>query len=109
MAARRGWLAALLIAFGVAACGGGGGADEGADGADRAMAAGGRLYANRCSACHGEGLEGAFGPELRNIGGRMSRDELIAVIRDGTGLMQGFKDRLTDEEIAAIVDWIREQ
>ena len=109
MAARRGWLAALLLAAGLSACGGGGGADGGEDGADRVQAEGGRLYANRCSACHGDGLEGAFGPDLRNIGERMSREELIAVIRDGTGLMRGLKDRLTDEEIAAIADWVRSQ
>lgn len=109
LAARRAWPAALLLAAALGACGVGGGAAGGSDGADRGMAEGARLYANRCSACHGEGLEGAFGPELRNIGERMTRDELIAVIRDGTGLMQGFRDRLTDEEIAAIADWIRNQ
>jgi mono/diheme cytochrome c family protein len=31
------------------------------------------------------------------------------VIRDGKGAMPAFKDRLTDEEIAAIVDWIHKQ
>jgi cytochrome c551 len=117
MAGRRGWPAALLLAAGLAfmlaACGGGGGADDGRQGggggANRARAEGERLYASRCAACHGGELEGGFGLELKGIGGRMGRDELIAVIRDGTGLMPALKDRLSEEEIAAIVDWIREQ
>lgn len=117
MAGRRGWPAALLLAAGLAAglaaCGGGGGADDGrqSGGGDaiRAQAEVERLYASRCAACHGGELEGGFGPELKGIGGRMDRDALIAVIRDGKGLMPALKDRLTEEEIAAIVDWIREQ
>jgi len=102
----------LLLAIGLAACGGGGagkGKGEQANGAVQAVSEGERVYTNRCMACHGGELEGGFGPELRGIGGRMSREELIRIVTDGTGLMQPFRDRLTEEEIAAVVDWIRTQ
>jgi len=98
----------LLLAIGLAA-GGGGASGGGADDAVQAVSEGERLYRNRCMACHGGELEGGFGPELRGIGERMSRDEIILAVRDGTGLMQPFRDRLTEEEIAAVVDWIRSQ
>jgi Cytochrome c, mono- and diheme variants len=112
MAGRKGWPAVLLLAVVLAACGGGGADDAGqgtANGAKQAVSEGERLYGKRCMACHGEGLEGGFGPELRNVGERLSREELIRVIRDGRNTMPAFKDRLTDAEIEAIVDWINKQ
>lgn len=115
MAGSKKWPAVLLLlAVGLTACGGGGGSDGdarrgNADSAAQAASGGERLYSNRCMVCHGGDLKGGFGPELRGIGELRSRDELIAAIRDGTGLMPAFRDRLTEEEIAAIVDWIREQ
>jgi len=57
-------------------------------------------------ACHGGDLEGGFGPELRTVGERMSREEIVSAIRDGIGIMPALGDRLTEEEIAAIADWI---
>ena len=100
----------LLLAIGLAACGGGGGSDGGngrdANGAVRAVSEGELLYEKRCMACHGGDLEGGFGPELRNVGERMSREEIVSAIRDGIGIMPALGDRLTEEEIAAIADWI---
>ncbi|REJ15562.1 MAG: cytochrome c-551 [Paenibacillaceae bacterium] len=112
MAGRKGWLALLLLAVGLTACGGGGGNGTGqgkADEADRVAAEGERLYMNRCMSCHGGELEGGFGPELRNVGERMSREEFIAVVRDGRNTMPAFRDRLTDDEIGAIIDWLDKQ
>lgn len=71
-----------------------------------------QLYVTNCSACHqqnGEGLAGAF-PSLK--GSSIVNDEdpetLIRIIlrgydaRQEYGVMPGFADRLSDEEIAAI-------
>lgn len=72
------------------------------------------LYMNNCAACHqsdGRGLSGAF-PSL--VGSPIINDEnpetLIRIILEGYdarpdfGVMPGFQDSLTDEEIVAIAN-----
>ena len=50
------------------------------------------LYQNNCAGCHGEKLQGSppTFPSLVDIGKRRSREELSAIIREGTGRMPGF-------------------
>ena len=50
------------------------------------------LYKNNCGGCHGDDLKGAppTFPSLVDIGKRRSRQELISIIREGTGRMPGF-------------------
>lgn len=50
------------------------------------------LYQNNCAGCHGEKLQGSppTFPALVDIGKRRSHEELIAIIREGTGRMPGF-------------------
>jgi quinoprotein glucose dehydrogenase len=50
------------------------------------------LYKNNCGSCHGDDLKGAppTFPPLVDIGQRRSRQELIEIIRDGTGRMPAF-------------------
>jgi cytochrome c oxidase cbb3-type subunit II len=73
-----------------------------------------KLYMNNCAACHqadGEGLPGAFPPLA---GSPIINDEnpetLIRIIMEGYdarpeyGVMAGFEETLTDEEIAAIAN-----
>jgi quinoprotein glucose dehydrogenase len=50
------------------------------------------LYNNNCASCHREDRKGAppTFPSLVDIGTRRSREEIAAVIREGTGRMPGF-------------------
>jgi quinoprotein glucose dehydrogenase len=49
------------------------------------------LYNNNCASCHGADRKGTPSfPSLVDIGQRHSRDEIAAVIREGTGRMPGF-------------------
>jgi quinoprotein glucose dehydrogenase len=52
------------------------------------------VYKNNCSGCHGADLKGAppTFPSLIGIGERRTREELAAVIREGTGRMPGFSE-----------------
>jgi quinoprotein glucose dehydrogenase len=52
------------------------------------------LYKNNCGGCHGDDLKGAppTFPALVDIGKRRTREELAAIIREGTGRMPGFND-----------------
>ncbi|MCH7823394.1 MAG: pyrroloquinoline quinone-dependent dehydrogenase [Acidobacteria bacterium] len=51
------------------------------------------LYNANCASCHGEDRRGSPAvPSLHNLGERFARDELAALIRQGTGTMPGFPD-----------------
>ena len=68
---------------------------------------GAALFGQRCASCHGGDGSGGIGPRL--AGGRAiaqfpDPQDQIAVVTNGRGGMPGFAGRLTDEEIAAIVD-----
>jgi quinoprotein glucose dehydrogenase len=51
------------------------------------------LYNVNCATCHREDRTGSpAAPSLEDIGQRRSREEIAAVIREGTGRMPGFPD-----------------
>ncbi len=64
------------------------------------------LYQRHCAECHGPDRLGRIGPALlpENLG-RLKREEAGAVIAQGrpASQMQGFADKLTPEEIQALV------
>lgn len=70
------------------------------------------LYAEQCAACHGDAGEGSYGPAFR--GGAMvtafpsASDQAVVVAggRPGTS-MRGFADKLTPEQIDAVVAYTR--
>lgn len=43
------------------------------------------LYAQRCSSCHGEQLEGRVGPNLTKIGSQYSKKQILEIIKNGKG------------------------
>ena len=51
------------------------------------------VYVSKCATCHREDRTGSpAAPSLVDIGTRKSRDEIAAIIREGTGRMPGFPD-----------------
>lgn len=74
--------------------------------------AGEQAYAANCAACHGQQGEGGTGNMLQEnafIQGQTNAD-LVAFLmagRPGT-LMAGWEDRLSEQEIANIVAWLRD-
>lgn len=94
------------------------------------LALGGHLYVEHCAACHGENLEGQPNWQERLPSGRMpapphdetghtwhhSDDQLFRITRDGVSAivggnyesdMPGFGNLLTDDEILAVLDFIK--
>jgi mono/diheme cytochrome c family protein len=70
---------------------------------------GARIYAARCSSCHGPKGQGLRGPQLA---GRVAElypniDDQIAVVANGRDGMPAFGSRLTPEELAAVVEFTR--
>ena len=80
-----------------------------------AMADGSALYGSKCAICHGKNGTGtpawrAKGqPDLSSSEWQKTRtDEQIATrIKAGKGKMPGFGNKLSDEEIAALVKQVR--
>ncbi len=75
-----------------------------------AGADGAAIFGQRCAGCHGGDGSGGIGPRL--AGGRVVADfpdpqDQIAVVTNGRGGMPAFGERLTPEEIAAVVDYTR--
>ncbi len=67
------------------------------------------LYGRSCGGCHGGDGSGGIGPRLagRVVAAYPDPEAQIVVVTDGRGGMPGFGGRLSEEEIAAIVDYTR--
>jgi ubiquinol-cytochrome c reductase cytochrome b subunit len=68
------------------------------------------LQIKQCRNCHAlESIGGPRGPDLAGIGGRMTRDQLIDQISNGTpggGNMPAFGKQMTPAEMDALVDFL---
>ena len=67
------------------------------------------VFRAKCAGCHGPSGEGNLGPALAGITDRMTSAEEIAVVAYGRGTMLAFSPALSDEEIAAVVEYTRTQ
>ena len=64
------------------------------------------LYNVNCATCHREDRKGSpAAPSLEGIGDRRSREQIAAVIREGTGRMPGFPD-MGGRNIADLVEFL---
>lgn len=89
------------MAIALAACGGGPSPET----------FGAELYDISCARCHGADLEGGIGGPLdagSNAATNLSDDQLAGAIQVGPGAMPGF-DRLTDEQVSSLVEYMRER
>lgn len=87
-----------------------GGSTASAQGADdpARVDAGQTVFENNCSGCHGaDGSGSATGRPLVGIASENDRDVHIASVADGKGRMPAFGSRLTEEEVADVVSFLR--
>lgn len=69
-----------------------------------------RIYATNCASCHGDRAEGLFRfPRLAGVVSEKypNPDDQAAVVRSGRGEMPAFADKLSPEEIRAVVEFTR--
>ncbi|SFB53932.1 cytochrome c551 [Cohnella sp. OV330] len=64
------------------------------------------IYKAQCIACHAADLSGGVGPNLTDVGARLSTDEISTRIHNGGGGMPAFKGTLTDDQINTLVNWL---
>ena len=75
------------------------------------MIDGGEIYQVNCARCHGASGEGAEKgiPLISGHALHHSADEYVEQVENGEGVkMPAFKDKLSHEEIAAVVEFVRE-
>jgi quinoprotein glucose dehydrogenase len=66
------------------------------------------VYAANCASCHGENMQGgAAGPSLVDVAKRRTRDDLVQIIRQGTGRMPAFAGALDNATINDIVNYLQ--
>jgi mono/diheme cytochrome c family protein len=101
----------LALAFALAGCGGGGDADTSGEPAPPAGSepSGEALFTANCASCHSlavVGATGTFGPDLDDRQPDAARVE--AMVRNGGGAMPAFGDKLTDDEITTVSQFVAE-
>lgn len=70
------------------------------------VAAGRSLFLKNCAHCHGDDARGDEGPDLHGL--RRSDEWIARRIRNGIkGEMTAFGEKFSDEEVAAIVAYLR--
>jgi cytochrome c551 len=79
------------LVMGLAACGGGSNTskntsqDKGTSGGTSTASAGDaqKIFSQKCSACHGDNLEGKVGPNLTKVGSRYSKAQILDILKNG--------------------------
>jgi mono/diheme cytochrome c family protein len=70
------------------------------------LAQGAGYFAQSCGDCHGDDGHGDEGPDLHNLG--ISNARIASQIKNGTkGEMPSFSKKYTDQQIAALVAYVR--
>lgn len=69
------------------------------------------IYKSNCIRCHAIDLSGKMGDvtNLQYVHERLSEEEIIERITNGGKTMPAFKERLSEQEIAALAAWLANQ
>ncbi|MED4584429.1 cytochrome c [Brevibacillus choshinensis] len=68
-----------------------------------------QVFRNNCMICHGQDLEGGFGPELLHVGSRKSKAQIAQQIQHGGMLMPAFGNQLDAGTIETLAQWLSEK
>lgn len=63
------------------------------------------LYSNNCMSCHGGNLQGGVGPALDKIGAKLTKEELIDIMKNGKGSMPSMP-QMSDQAQEKLADWL---
>ncbi|RAL22586.1 c-type cytochrome [Thermoflavimicrobium daqui] len=64
-----------------------------------------KLYQNYCLNCHGDKLEGEYGPSLRRIGQKYTAEEIINIMEKGIGKMPA-QNYIPKSEQQQLAKWL---
>jgi mono/diheme cytochrome c family protein len=88
------------------------GSDSGSGAGAGGSGSGEEIYASSCASCHGDSGQGGVGPQLGDgavVEAYPDAADEIAVVEQGLGggRMPSFADRLSEEQIRAVVEYTR--
>ncbi len=63
-----------------------------------------KIFAENCTACHGQNLEGGAGPNLQHIGAKLSKGQILNQIKNGGGGMPG--NIISGDAAQKVADWL---
>ncbi|MFD0617498.1 c-type cytochrome [Paenibacillus sp. GCM10027629] len=66
------------------------------------------LFKQKCMSCHAADLTGRMGADtnLTKVGAKMTKDEIVTQIAEGSNKMPAFKKMLEEQEIEQLADWL---
>jgi cytochrome c551 len=64
------------------------------------------LFSNNCSGCHGAAGQGGVGPNLQTLAAAGNAPTVRHQVMNGGGGMPPFKDKLSDQQIAMVVNYV---
>lgn len=103
MALRQVVIGAIIMVLAMVSCGGGAAPSSPAN---AAPPMGGKIYSAHCTLCHGKdgglGISGAKDLRVSTL----TREEMIALVSNGKGVMAPYKNVLTKAEISSVVDHV---
>jgi len=69
------------------------------------------LFGPTCAHCHGSDLAGGVGPPLGSgsNAAALSDEQIAGVISVGPGAMPAFANRLNEEQVESLIDYLRDQ
>lgn len=106
---KKAWLALVFgSALFLAACGG----DDSSSSSDSkttdTASNGEQIVKKNCTSCHGGNLEGmGTTPALKDVGSRLSQDEILNVIENGRNAMP--KSLIQGDDAKAAAEWLAQQ
>lgn len=71
-----------------------------------ASVSGEQLFAANCASCHGANAEGGAGPKLTGNNRMKNSDVVRATILNGRGMMPGFGNLLSEEEVNVLTQYV---
>ncbi|HEX7064832.1 MAG TPA: cytochrome c [Bacillales bacterium] len=96
-------LLAVGLSIGLTACGSNNGGNSSADGSTEQSGAR-AIFEQNCASCHGENLEGGFGPSLEHVGSELSKKEILEQIKTGGGGMP--EHIIKGEKAEKVAQWL---
>ena len=66
-----------------------------------------KIYAANCASCHGNALEGYAGPKLDDVGGKMSKEDILKIIETGGQGMPA--DIIEGKDAEKVAAWLAEK